>query len=69
MNEKEIRDKFGFKFLERCQVHINRILSDIGAKPKWKGHRGHGLIVQFNVELLTKELVEDLLKILIEEGV
>lgn len=60
MNEREIRDKFGFGFYERCQYHTRIMLQERGVKPS-------DVIERFAHEMECKALVEDLVEILVKE--
>ena len=59
MNEREIRDKFGFIFYERCLYRTSGMLRERGVKPT-------DVIERFGHEIEVKELVEELIQILVE---
>lgn len=59
MNEREIRDKFGFSFYERCLYHTKDMLQERGVKPT-------DVIGRFCHEIEVKALVEDLIEVMVE---
>ncbi len=59
MNEREIRDKFGFGFYERCLYHTRGMLQERGVKPA-------DVIERFGHEMEVKALVEDLIEVMVE---